>query len=431
MFKRVSLRVATVVSFLTLNCLPSGLKAMPEKANNGVGLPVAAIKPLKADWKLAAPVKFENLVIFPVTATRWPAAEQFVTLDAALKSGQVKITEMGADPDTPTGAENRQSAGRAEVNQVSLKNDSGKSLLLLAGEMLLGGQQDRIDAMDRIVPASDKSMPLSVFCVERGRWNGAEQFGLTARTERGSVSGRIAGRSADSYSAGGVGSGSGAGTGYGGGSSTSLGDRSSVATPRATTETITVTAPTSVDIVGGIANSKVREKAEVSGDQIQVWAGVSQTLQSARVVTKSGSLKHAYENDKVNKRLNQCNRALRRQMGANVVGVVVAINGRVQLADIFANPSLFHLYWPKLLRSYGLEALSAHHSRRTYARIADARSFLAPIDGQGAAEGEDGVYKLTRRSAQGQTSFELEYTGGPTPMLVHFNRISSKSINES
>jgi len=38
------------------------------------------------------------------------------------------------------------------------------------------------------------------------------------------------------------------------------------------------------------------------------------------------------------------------------VGAVIAINGKVQNADLFNSPELFKALWPKLLESYALEA---------------------------------------------------------------------------
>src|SRR5438445_12422123 len=41
----------------------------------------------------------------------------------------------------------------------------------------------------------------------------------------------------------------------------------------------------------------------------------------------------------------------------NAVGVVVAVNGEIVWADIFASTSLLEKYWPKLVRSYATEAV--------------------------------------------------------------------------
>jgi len=176
-----------------------------------------------------------------------------------------------------------------------------------------------------------------------------------------------------------------------------------------------------------MANSKVREKAEVLRDQNEVWSFVNVTASANKVASTSGSLQHVYDDKRVSEHLDRYIRSLRARLGAkNVVGVVVAVDGKVQLADIFASPSLFQAYLPKLLKSYALEALSSSGSPSGEVPSVDARAFLSPVRGEASYEGGDGAYRLTRRSAQGQTSFELEYTGAGSPMLVHFNRISSK-----
>src|SRR5213076_2871665 len=59
----------------------------------------------------------------------------------------------------------------ASVNQLVLINRSKRPLLLLAGELVSGGKQDRIIGKDRIVPVGAEPLPLDVFCVEHGRWN--------------------------------------------------------------------------------------------------------------------------------------------------------------------------------------------------------------------------------------------------------------------
>ena len=41
----------------------------------------------------------------------------------------------------------------------------------------------------------------------------------------------------------------------------------------------------------------------------------------------------------------------------NAVGVVVAVNGQIVWADIFASTDLLQRYWPKLVRSYAAEAV--------------------------------------------------------------------------
>jgi len=55
-------------------------------------------------------------------------------------------------------------------------------VLLLAGEILLGGKQNRIVVEDVLVPSLSGPLMLPVYCVEQGRWSG----GARAFTTRGS-----------------------------------------------------------------------------------------------------------------------------------------------------------------------------------------------------------------------------------------------------
>ena len=45
-----------------------------------------------------------------------------------------------------------------------------------------------------------------------------------------------------------------------------------------------------------------------------------------------------------------------RKVGAK--GVVVAVNGRIAWADVFASTDLLEKYWQKLIRSYAAESLT-------------------------------------------------------------------------
>src|SRR3984957_20528680 len=62
--------------------------------------------------------------------------------------------------------------------------------------------------------------------------------------------------------------------------------------------------------------------------------------------------------DEVAKPIEQNYQSLIKQLrDRNAVGVVVAVNGRIIWADIFASSDLLEKYWPKLGRSYASEAV--------------------------------------------------------------------------
>ena len=83
-----------------------------------------------------------------------------------------------------------------------------------------------------------------------------------------------------------------------------------------------------------------------------------------------------------------------------MVGVVVAYGGEVAWADAFASGALFEKYWPKLLRSYVVEALTRPQSQER-ATLDDAQDFLQPLEGRVSEESEPGVYRW-RQITQGR-----------------------------
>src|SRR6267154_1315800 len=124
----------------------------------------------EGDWRILDPVVYENIAIFPVVSGSSQDTSSFLTLEEGLASGEVIVSERGAAgivrdrgvrPVPPP-----QYDASASVNQLVLINRSKRPLLLLAGELVSGGKQDRIIGKDRIVPVGAEPLPLDVFCVE-------------------------------------------------------------------------------------------------------------------------------------------------------------------------------------------------------------------------------------------------------------------------
>src|SRR5258708_15903246 len=135
----------------------------------------------EGDWRILDPVTYENIAIFPVVSGSSQDTSSFLTLEEGLASGEVIVSERGAaglvrsreqiHPLPP------QYGRDASVNQLVLINRSQRPLLLLAGELVSGGKQDRIIANDPIVPPGPEPLPLAVFCVEPGpRTGSSSQF---------------------------------------------------------------------------------------------------------------------------------------------------------------------------------------------------------------------------------------------------------------
>ncbi len=116
---------------------------------------------LSPGQKLLAPITFRQLAVFPVVATGGGVdTTQYLTLTDGLRRKLVSVSEL---------------PGGGSVNTLEVHNRSDKPLLILGGEVVLGGQQDRILGQDTIVPARE-TIKVQVFCVEHGRWSGGRQF---------------------------------------------------------------------------------------------------------------------------------------------------------------------------------------------------------------------------------------------------------------
>jgi uncharacterized membrane protein YgcG len=344
------------------------------------------------DWRIGSPTSFDNLTVFPVLSEQAASDDEFITLDEGLRSRKVAITELGADGRVHRLRPQRRMDDDAEVNRLAVTNRSGKKLILIAGEMLIGGKQDRIVGHDCIIEATAKPVPIDVFCVEHGRWSGSESFGQS--------------RNVGSGNGGGAGSGSGGGSGGGRGHNIGGGNPAVIS--------------------GVIAMPNVREKAQAKKSQTEVWNDVAKSAQANNVISTTGDLKSVYKDTQVRRKLDDYERAFKERLPTSrVVGVVAAVNGRVISADVFANHRLFQAYWPKMLKSYALEALSASDSEKTEVARRDAEAFLARVEGTTEASSAPGAYRLVENQSTKDASFELE-SRAARRTLIHFNRVSKQ-----
>src|SRR6202140_308892 len=186
------MRLAMVVAGIAL--LVVGAVVVP-CLQGGEGAPASG-------YSLLSPIRSGNLTVFPVVASKSFDTVEFLTLDEGLRSGDVVVTEAGQARGLirrrPRDPAIMHPVRDAEVNRLVLVNNSKRPLLLLAGEIVTGGKQDRVIGKDRIVPPESDPVDLSVFCVEPGRWVAtSDRFGASGTT----------------YGAPGIGSGSGGGIG--------------------------------------------------------------------------------------------------------------------------------------------------------------------------------------------------------------------------
>jgi hypothetical protein len=355
-------------------------------------VPIRARSQTNPGWRLGQPISYQNLTVFPVLSAEQADTSEFETLDDALASGAAIITEQGNYMRrTRDGVAQPVSSG-AEVNQLVLVNRGKRPLLLLAGEVVSGGKQDRIIGKDRIVPIGAEPLPLDVFCVEHGRWtDGGDKFAAGQLMVHPSVREKAAFDQNQGEVWAAVRSGSTA----------------------SASETVQVSPGASAGVGGGAAPA-------ISRDSVADTIATAAPTESYRKIYKSspvGVSVEAYA-EEIDRRFRRETADLK---GEHVVGVVVAYGNEVAWSDIFASSQLFETYWPKLLRSYVVEAL-ARPGRVEKVSFDDARDFLRPATGHIHEESEPGVYVWREQSDGREAAIELQALE-PKPMTLHWLKV--------
>ena len=338
----------------------------------------------EGDWRLLDPITYENLTVFPVVSSSGNDTYSFLTLEEGLSSGEVIVREQGQETLIRNRSSNRQyipSPGLASVNQLVLLNRSKRPLLLLSGELVSGGKQDRIIAKDRIVAPGSEPLPLDVFCVEHGRWSAGSQFNAANTIVHPSVREQAAVEKSQSEVWEAVAQGSTYSAQAGTGGSTSSSPRVSRSDLAAALQT---EAPTQ-SYAKIYASRRVGASVDMLVEEIQ-----------RRFRKETSGLK-----------------------GDRVVGVVIAYGGEVTWSDIFASGDLFDAYWNKLVRSYAVEAV-ARPTLREVASVDEARAFLQRLKGREQTESEPGVYRWREISAGSISQIELDSL---EPKLITIHRL--------
>jgi hypothetical protein len=315
----------------------------------------------EGEWRLLDPVTYENISVFPVVSSYSQDTSPFLTLEEGLASGEVAVREQGSET-MVRGRDGRpvylpQPTTGASVNQLVLINRSRRPLLLLAGELVSGGKQDRVIGKDRIVPAGGPPLPLDVFCVEHGRWTGSAQFAAANTIVHPSV-------------------------------------RESAAVDQAQTKVW--------DSVRNGTNAKAAPSAprpQISAENLQSAIAGNGRTEAYEKIYESRAVGVSIDGfvNEVHRRFAQATSGLKNE---RVVGVVVAYGGDVAWSDIFASGDLFDQYWRKLLRSYAVEALTRPSYRQAASRD-NASEFLRRLNGRETQETEPGVYRW-REIKEGQ-----------------------------
>lgn len=265
-------------------------------------------EPTPADeFTISGPFTHGNLSVFLLHGPDAERSRPVLGLDEALARKCAVVHETG------------------EVNELAVENTSEEDdLLLLSGDIVKGGKQDRVLQATMILPPKSGKVPVRSFCVEQSRW-----------TKRGREDA----------------------TQFGGNDSS-------------------------------IAGVELKKAIRLAGSQGEVWHNVAaqQAALSQNVGTvvnskeSPTSLQLALENEKVKTEVAKFREGITKQVGeqSGVVGFVTVVNGNVTGAEAFGSQTLFKKAWAKAVNAAAVEAVAEKPSRPFgVPTAAGVRTFLA------------------------------------------------------
>lgn len=254
-----------------------------------VGSKSFAPPPAVADeFTVSGPFTHGNLSVFLLHGPDAERARPVLGLDEALARKCAVVHETGS------------------VNELAVENTSeSDDLLLLSGDIVKGGRQDRVLQATMILPPKSGKVPVRSFCVEQSRW-----------TKRGAED-----------------------------------------DTRFTGNTQT------------IAGKELKQAVQLAGSQGEVWKNVAQQQAalsknvgaSVSSVESPTSLQLALENDKLTAEVAKFRESISAKVGqpAGVVGFVTVVNGKVTGAEAFGSQVLFRKAWAKAVNAAAVEAVAA------------------------------------------------------------------------
>jgi hypothetical protein len=246
-------------------------------------------------YRLSEPVLHGNLAIYFVRG-KSRGGPVPLTLQEAMAKRIVEVREIG------------------RVNEVQVENAGNEEVFIQAGDIVKGGQQDRVLSVSLMLPPRSGAVSVASYCVESGRWS--------AR----------AGEDAQTFSS---------------------------------SNAIVPSRRAKLEIAGA---SAARPDAASGSRQQEVWKSVAQmqgklssNLATSVVAPRSQtSLQLSLENGRLQREQAEYLAAIEPQgeRDDDILGYAFAVNGKMSSADIYPSNGLFRKMWPKLLRASVTEAIS-------------------------------------------------------------------------
>lgn len=230
---------------------------------------------------------FKNLRLYPVRAKEsfkleFQTVGKYLTLQQALAKNKIKITEQDES---------------GNVEELTMENISNDTIIVLPGEIIKGGKQDRVIRKDVVLAPRSGKTKLPVFCVESGRWSDRQTHKSGGAAEFKSYHSKAA--------------------------------------------------------------LSLRKVVEKESDQSRVWNEVATINQKNKTTTSTKTYTAITSSTELSDQLSQYSSYFLNKLKTqnDIIGVIVVTGDRVVGCDLFATHNLFAAQLESLLQSYATEAI--------------------------------------------------------------------------
>ena len=271
---------------------------------------------LADEYRVTGPVVHENLAIYLVHGKSAPGPVP-LTLEEALAKGAVKVHETG------------------NVNELQIENLGGGEVFVQSGDIVKGGQQDRVLTVSLLLPQKSGRIPIASLCVEQGRWSARGKEDVkTFATASAAIPSREA----------------------------KIAMKAPVAASADPIEPLFAVPSRRRTMARAYRGEDTGTRQQevwrrVRSVQEKLSGSVGAPVYSAASQT---SLQLALENEKLKDAQAAYLSALKGagEKGDDVVGYVFAVNGKLNSAEVYPSNGLFRKMWGKLLQASITEAIS-------------------------------------------------------------------------
>ena len=302
-----------------------------------------------SDYKISEAFSHKNLTIFLIHGKNQTDRTNILTLEEALENKEFVVYETD------------------DVNELAVENLSKTNdVFIQSGDIVKGGQQDRLLAVSIMIPANSGKVLIEAFCVESGRWEkrGREDVGKFSSSNERIVT-------------------------------------------------------KDLKIAANKTRSQQAVWTEVSNAQEKLSENVGGSVNAAASKT---SLQLSLEDKKVKANIDKYTSSLDKITDgkSDVIGYAFAVNGKINSADIYVSNSLFKKLWLKMLKAAATEAVANLNAETKAEKVKadDVKTFLT--DSEKGKSKEEIVSKRTKVvTREDEANIVFEATDEKDKLVIH------------